>query len=325
MSAIERVNDLVRLITSSCKLSTSEALPIAASLVRNGLDQKEKIAEKTVEELQVICPTVLPIRVTALHKACKRKRSTVASRGSRSGDSRASKRGIGQALFKDPEDVRTDDSSTCLPIAPDNSKETDSGLEASMPVITINRAPVMILFAYVVCAHVYPEYGSSSHLSLASGAASAASQRKGASLGIPGMTSTPEETSKQWEGFRTRRVLGSIEVPVIKRGDKEDGYWAVDTKRSENEDGQFKWIHPLSVRNYLVRAFGGELILGQVHRAVEQVAMSWEDKDNLEELFTRGWSWYVGCRPEVSSSREGWGQKGTLSCSKILQFRRSTE
>ena len=61
--------------------------------------------------------------------------------------------------------------------------------------------------------------------------------------------------------------------------------------------------------------------LGLVLRALDLVLQSWALLD-CEELDKRAWAWYVAVRPEVENGVAGWGGKGDVKLSQILNLRR---
>ncbi|KAH6605852.1 ribosomal s5 domain 2-type fold [Trichoderma cornu-damae] len=103
-------------------------------------------------------------------------------------------------------------------------------------------------------------------------------------------------------------------------------------------------IHrPEGARNYLLRSFasagapdgGGskkssaaalneekQENLGRLLGALRLLFASWAGVLGRGELDRRAWSWYVAVRPDVGAGPSGWGEKGTLRLSKILDLRR---
>lgn len=61
--------------------------------------------------------------------------------------------------------------------------------------------------------------------------------------------------------------------------------------------------------------------LGLLLRALDLVLQSWALL-NREELDKRAWAWYVAVRPEVENGVAGWGGKGEVKLSQILELRR---
>lgn len=61
--------------------------------------------------------------------------------------------------------------------------------------------------------------------------------------------------------------------------------------------------------------------LGLLLQALDLTFKSWAIL-NREEIDKRAWAWYVAVRPEVESGVAGWGGKGEVKLSRILNLRR---
>ncbi|PHH71244.1 hypothetical protein CDD82_6664 [Ophiocordyceps australis] len=125
-----------------------------------------------------------------------------------------------------------------------------------------------------------------------------------------------------------------------------EAVWALDGQ------GEKSWPAPLgmaihrpeSARNYLLRSFASakasdetrsarkksgatedeqrQANLARLLGALRMLFASWAEVLSKEELDRRAWSWYVAVRPEVEAGPGGWGAKGQLSLSKVLELRR---
>lgn len=62
--------------------------------------------------------------------------------------------------------------------------------------------------------------------------------------------------------------------------------------------------------------------LGMLLGALELLYQSWAQVLSAEDLDRRAWGWYVRVRPEVAPGQAGWGGKGTVKLSDILELRR---
>ncbi|KKZ62638.1 hypothetical protein EMCG_03048 [[Emmonsia] crescens] len=60
------------------------------------------------------------------------------------------------------------------------------------------------------------------------------------------------------------------------------------------------------------------LLLG----AIDLLCQSWASVLSKDEMDRRAWSWYVVVRPDIQHGVGGWGQKGAVQLSKILDLRR---
>ncbi|OTA05036.1 hypothetical protein A9Z42_0056560 [Trichoderma parareesei] len=119
------------------------------------------------------------------------------------------------------------------------------------------------------------------------------------------------------------------------------GLDAEDKKPSMSTIGMA--IHrPEGARNYLLKSFasagasdggGGKKSaaalndekqenLGRLLGALRLLFASWAGVLGRAELDRRAWSWYVAVRPDIEAGPSGWGEKGTLKLSRILDLRR---
>jgi hypothetical protein len=64
--------------------------------------------------------------------------------------------------------------------------------------------------------------------------------------------------------------------------------------------------------------------LGLLLGALELLYQSWAGILSKEDLDKRAWGWYVRVRPEVAQGVAGWGGKGDVKLSDILDLRRPT-
>lgn len=62
--------------------------------------------------------------------------------------------------------------------------------------------------------------------------------------------------------------------------------------------------------------------LGMLLRAIDMLCQSWAGVLKDSELDSRAWSWYVKVRPDVEAGVPGWGAKGSIKLSDILELRR---
>lgn len=165
--------------------------------------------------------------------------------------------------------------------------------------ITVNRAPVLTLWATVVAQRL----GCKEDLALTLGKAVAGltAQSKGQRLGIYKKRSEAEK-----EAQREKEKGGDYFVPVCGRRipvrETDDGPRAL---------AKDKPIDPDSVRRYLDKAFGDEL--DKVRDAMTELAKAYK-KDDLDQ---QAFDLYADFRPAVASGQKGWGQKGELDLKRI--------
>ncbi|KAM5441339.1 hypothetical protein MferCBS31731_003769 [Microsporum ferrugineum] len=96
-------------------------------------------------------------------------------------------------------------------------------------------------------------------------------------------------------------------------------------------------FRPESARDYLLGAFcthspsnakadsksAKERALSVLLGAIDHVCQSWASTLSKGELDRRAWCWYVAVRPVVEDGVSGWGQKGKVHLSAILDLRRT--
>lgn len=127
---------------------------------------------------------------------------------------------------------------------------------------------------------------------------------------------------------------------------KEPWYWALNVTELSTSTSSNLPIHtPEDTLSYLNRSFSQSfvntsavtpsnnsrgkasaksripplpLLLGALHLLLQ----SWKDHLSSEELDRRVWGWYCSVRPEVPQGPSGWGAKGEVKLSNILDLRR---
>jgi hypothetical protein len=175
-----------------------------------------------------------------------------------------------------------------------------------MDTITINRAPVLTLWAAVVAERL--GFDREEALTLGKSVAGLTAQSKGQRLGI--FTPSPEAVRRQ--RAEKARAAGVFHVALLGRAvpvlHTDEGLRAVDKDQ--------KPVSPDSVEKYLASKFGQALSM--VWFAMEKLAISREPDALAEE----GFRLYEAFRPGVSAGESGWGAKGTLSLKKIEQLAR---
>jgi len=165
--------------------------------------------------------------------------------------------------------------------------------------VTINRAPVLTLWAAVVAERL--GFGTDTALTLGKAVAGLNAQAKGRSLGMfrPGQTPDGEPAPTRELGEEFWIELCGREVPAK---NTEEGVRAVVKDKP---------IDPASVRKYLDGKFGDDL--AAVRDAMAELAQAYDTEDLAEVAF----SLYEDFRPQVSGGRRGWGQKGELDLGLI--------
>lgn len=161
--------------------------------------------------------------------------------------------------------------------------------------ITINRAPVLTLWAAVVAERLGHDWDEA--LTLGRAVAGLNAQSKGRRIGI---YEKKTEEEKEKEKKEAKAAKGPM-VEVMGR--------SVPMKKTAHGmraavDGEA--ISPDSVQTYLEQKFGEEY--EESKAALEKLAKSYPAR----ELESRAYDLYEKFRPEIPEGKKGWGAKGEL-------------
>ena len=162
--------------------------------------------------------------------------------------------------------------------------------------ISINRAPVLNLWAAVVAERLGYKKGEA--LSLAKALTGQTAQRHAQELGIAEAPKSEKGKKKKEIGAVPLRFLGK-EILVIHT---PEGIRAVSKDKP---------IEPESVEKYLKSKFGDAL--PEVRAAMQELAKSVSPK----ELSANAYKLYGQFTPQVPTGMPGWGAKGELDISRI--------
>jgi hypothetical protein len=164
--------------------------------------------------------------------------------------------------------------------------------------ITINRAPVLTLWAAVVAEQF--GFDEDEALTLGKALPGLTAQSKGRRLGVfkpqeekPGQARKKERGEEFWIELCGR--------PIPARN-TEDGIWAVHKTQV---------IEPDSVRRYLAGKFGDDL--DAARKSMQRLAKSLGPNELAERCF----GLYERFRPEIPEGVKGWGAKGALDLGVI--------
>jgi hypothetical protein len=169
--------------------------------------------------------------------------------------------------------------------------------------ITINRAPVLTLWAAVVAERL--GYARDEALTLGRAVAGKNAQSKGRRLGI---VKRVERTAEEQQERRAK-IGGATLVELLGRGvmakRTKDGLRAVDDKGV---------AEPASVERYLESKFGEAL--GDAHAAMSALAGAYPPR----ELESVAFGLYEQFRPAIPAGVRGWGAAGVLDLSLIKKM-----
>ncbi len=165
--------------------------------------------------------------------------------------------------------------------------------------VTVNRAPVLTLWAAVVAERM--GYEPDTALTLGKVLAGLNAQSKGRMLGIYG----PPKGS----GGLTPKKVGLGEDFWIELCGR--GVPAQNTQDGIRGCVKDQPVDPAKVQKYLAGKFGDDL--PAVREAMEELAEAFVPEE-LEEV---AYGLYEEFRPKIAKGRRGWGQKGVLDLNLI--------
>ena len=171
--------------------------------------------------------------------------------------------------------------------------------------ITINRAPVLTLWATVVAERL--GYDKETALTLAKAVTGLNAQSKGQKLGIYEKKSNeePKEREEKESAGEPKFIeLLGREIPVVKT---PEGLRAAI--KGEQVDAK-------SVETYLKQKFKDDL--EEARAAMEKLARAY----SREHLEFKAYGLYEKFRPEIPEGKKGWGAKGELDLDYIRSLAR---
>jgi hypothetical protein len=168
------------------------------------------------------------------------------------------------------------------------------------PQITINRAPVLTLWAAVVAERLGHDRDAA--LTLGKAVAGLNAQSKARRLGII------EDTTDQDQG-RKSRTRKSAQPPVVTiLGRPVPTIYTEHGLRATRQDQP---IDPAGVRRYLKQKFGAAL--PDVRAAMEALGVAYPP----EQLAAEAYALYEQFRPAIPEGTRGWGAAGSLDLDLI--------
>jgi hypothetical protein len=168
--------------------------------------------------------------------------------------------------------------------------------------VTVNRAPVLTLWAAVVARRL--GFDRDEALTMGRVVAGLNAYSKGVSLGI--FKPTPEAVSRE----RKRVSPGALwHVELLHRSVP-----VVQTEQGLRAVSKDKPVSPESVERYLESKFGAAL--GAVEKAMDTLALSLP----ADQLAGRAYALYEAFRPQIPAGVRGWGAAGVLDIGRILEL-----
>jgi len=185
-------------------------------------------------------------------------------------------------------------------VTPDRSRE------GAGRAVTVNRAPVLTLWAAVVAERL--GFDRSEGLTLGKAVAGLNAQSKGRALGI-------FAPSARADMERKRRALKPGETTLVQLLGRTVP--CVRTPAGMRALAKDRPVAPESVERYLQSKFGGAL--DAARRAMETLAGAF----GPEELAERAFALYERFRPAIPPGVRGWGAAGVLDLDFIRSLARS--
>ena len=167
-----------------------------------------------------------------------------------------------------------------------------------MKTISINRAPVLTLWAAVVAQRL--GFDEDEALTLGKAVAGLNAQAKGRRLGI--FKPHEQKPKKAREKERGERFLIEVCGRPVPAMNTDDGIRAVKGAQV---------IEPNGVRRYLEGKFGDDL--KAVRQAMQRLAKSYKPKELAHDAYPL----YERFRPSIPEGVKGWGAKGDLDLGLI--------
>jgi len=173
----------------------------------------------------------------------------------------------------------------------------------AIDAITINRAPVLTLWAAIVAERL--GFTHDEALTLGRAVAGLNAYSKGRALGL--FKPTPKDVRAKREAKAKGKAVLQVEllhraVPVVQT---PEGLRALSKERP---------VAPASVEKYLSSKFNDAL--GPVSAAMAELA----DSRDTEELAAEAYGLYEQFRTAVPAGESGWGAAGALSLAKIRKL-----
>ena len=170
---------------------------------------------------------------------------------------------------------------------------------------------------------------------------------------------TAEQKLDETGGIKSEDIQDESQQEPQAQSEVEPALWGIDLEALRSSNGSVKSTSPdtntgglpiytpQSARAYLVKSFASgpipstdltkespkkrsanviaaekERNLALLLEALDRLYSSWAHILSKAELDRRAWSWYVHVRPEVQNGVAGWGGKGEVKLSDILNLRR---
>ena len=168
-------------------------------------------------------------------------------------------------------------------------------------IVSINRAPVLTLWAAVVAERL--GFDADEALTLGKAVAGLNAQSKGRRLGLfEPHEERPALARRKERGTKFLVEVCGRAVPAVNTG---DGIRAVRGGKP---------IDPAGVRRYLEEKFGDDF--GPARSAMKKLARGYAPRDLAREAYRL----YERFRPGVPEGKRGWGARGDLDLGEVVRL-----
>lgn len=197
--------------------------------------------------------------------------------------------------------------SSANPAAVETSEE--KGADAvSQDAITINRAPVLELWAASVAHFMFPSMSWATCLSVGGAISTITAISKGRAIGKMDKPDPGIAEEKRLKQREAQANLDDIEVMGFHLHIKDGNAMVGDKPKKSNEDVLMKKYGP---QNY-----------ERAKDAFAAALTTWQGRE--DELDKEAFHMYEDMRPNVPAGQKGWGRKGQLSLATIESVVRSS-
>lgn len=185
---------------------------------------------------------------------------------------------------------------------PEHSKrrKIDDKDEHDSKVITINRAPVLELWASCVAQVLHSSLSWNTCLSIGAAISAITAISKGRSIGAMGKPDPGEAQAKKEERKEKAEKDGLDEVKVMsfRLNIDQDGRALVGGKPKKADEETLK------------KKYGGSREYEDAKTAFQEALEGWKGKE--EELDKKAFGFYGDFRPSIPAGQKGWARKGEL-------------
>ncbi|SMY25818.1 unnamed protein product [Zymoseptoria tritici ST99CH_1A5] len=183
-----------------------------------------------------------------------------------------------------------------------STKDTAKGSSDDETSITINRAPVLELWASSVAHVLHPSLSWSTCLSIGGAISTITAISKGRSIGKIQKPDPDEAAEKKQKRQKSDAKLEDVDVMGFNLHLDKDGQAMVGEKPKKSDEEALK------------KKYGPDSY-EKAKAAFEEALKSWKGKE--DELNGRAFHMYEDFRPSVAAGQSGWGRKGVLDLERV--------